>query len=276
MSKSDINLLKIYFGDPYPITDKITIFQPTIQDIIEYGEHEFYAMLYMFIGNTTYRKLFLWRSGIDWNKMSDYELFCNLVVNLPQEKTAIFFGDLDFETFQMDYTGYEPPEEEPPDPDAKKPTAKDRQRKEFELFEKSITLRSTVDEELEINAETYHKIVEVLCQITQIFPKTEYSFSKATKELLIEEEENLEKRALKEQSDEPTSSLLPMISSCINHPGFKYKSSELREIGLSEFMDSVKRLQIYESTRALYTGMYSGFADMSKVPKEQFDFMRPI
>lgn len=41
-------------------------------------------------------------------------------------------------------------------------------------------------------------------------------------------------------------------------------------------MDSVQRLQIYESTCALMSGMYSGMCDMSKVPKEQFNFMREL
>ena len=272
MNNSDINLLKIYFGDPYPITDRITIYQPTVQDIIEYGENELYAILFMFIGNTTYRKLFLWDNGVDWNKISDFELFCNLVPMLPIEKTRVFFGDINFETFELYSTGYNPPEE--PEPE-KKLKPKEKQRKAFEAFEKSFVLRSE-EQDITIDATTYHEIVGVLCQIFQIFPKTEYTFSKFTKDLLIEEERNLQKRALREKSDEPKSTLLPMISACINHPGFKYKSNELREIGIAEFMDSVKRLQIYESTRALMNGAYSGFADLSKVPKEQFDFMRSI
>ena len=274
MIQSNINLLKIYFGHPYPITDKIIIHQPTIHDIIEYGEHEFYATLFMFIGNTTYRKLFLWENGIDWNKVSDYELFCNLVPVLPVEKTSILFGDIDFETFELYETGYEPPDEPPPDPEHK-PTQREKQQKKFELFEKSFTLRSE-ELDIEIDADTYHRMVGVLCHIAQIFPKTEYTFSKVTKELMIEEEKNLLKREIAQSNNEPKSSLLPLISTCINHPGFKYKSSELEQIGIAEFMDSVKRLQIYESTRALMNGAYSGMADLSKVPKEQFDFMRSI
>ena len=39
-------------------------------------------------------------------------------------------------------------------------------------------------------------------------------------------------------------------------------------------MDSVSRLNIYESTKALYSGMYSGMCDLSKVNKNEFNFMR--
>jgi hypothetical protein len=69
---------------------------------------------------------------------------------------------------------------------------------------------------------------------------------------------------------------MPLISACINHPGFKYKLKELKEVGIVEFMDSVQRLQVYESTKSLMSGMYSGFADMSKVDKKLFNFMRDL
>ena len=51
----------------------------------------------------------------------------------------------------------------------------------------------------------------------------------------------------------------------VNHHGFKYKLNELKEVGIFQFMDSVKRLQTYESVTALMKGMYSGFIDTSKI-----------
>lgn len=275
MIGDSIDLLKIYFGDPYIISDKITLYQPSINEIVQYGEKEFFAMLYMFIGNSTYRRLFLWELGVDWNKISDYELFCNMVRMLPKEKTQIIFGDIDFETFELVPTGFIPEELPPTKEDGKKYTASEKRIKMFSDFEAAFTFVSE-EEGIEINAALYHHLVDVMREMVQIYPKTEYTVGKTSKELIIEEERNKVKRAISEDDGHPSSMLLPLISACVNHPGFKYKSSELRELKIYEFMDSVKRLQIYESTRALLTGANSGFADMSKVPKEQFDFMRPI
>lgn len=274
MSGNSVDLLKIYFGDPYPITDKITLYQPSIDEIIQYGENEFWAVLYMFIGNSTYRRLFLWEIGVDWNKVSDYELFCNLVRMLPIEKTRILFGDINFEGFELIPTGYEPPEEEPPK-DGKKPTATEKRKKLFETFEKSWSFYNK-EQDIEISADVYYTLVSVMREMVQIFPKAEYTVGKTSKELLIEEERNKIAQAEKENGGKPVSMLQPLVSACVNHPGFKYKSRELREIRINEFMDSVKRLQVYESTRALLTGANSGFCDVSKVPKEQFDFMRAL
>ena len=63
----------------------------------------------------------------------------------------------------------------------------------------------------------------------------------------------------------------------LNHPGFKYKKSELKEVGIVEFMDSVKRLQTYESVMALMSGMYSGMIDTKKLDlKEELNWMRDL
>ena len=93
------------------------------------------------------------------------------------------------------------------------------------------------------------------------------------KEIIVKERADIAK---KNAEFKGTTSLIQMISFALNHPGFKYKKNELREVTYIEFMDSIKRLQVYESTKALTQGSYSGFCDVSKVPKEEFNFMRKI
>ena len=266
-----VNALRLYFGDPYPITEDITIYQPSLYEIMDYGESEFFSMLFIFIGNTTYRKLFLWENGIDWNKTSDYELFMNLVRMLPVDMTKVLFGDIDFTGFNL--YEREDPNPEPMPEGGLKGVAKNKYG--FRLFERTHTFINE-DQGIEIDAEAYHDIVKVLRAMFHTYPKTEYTASKITKELLIKEEQDKIKKAQREQGDTEDSTLLPLISFCVNHPGFKYKTSELKEIKINEFMDSVQRLQVYESTHALLGGMYSGFVDTSKIPNSQFDFMRPI
>ena len=70
---------------------------------------------------------------------------------------------------------------------------------------------------------------------------------------------------LKNKEDLNRSVLLPLISSMVNHPGFKYKKNELIDVGIVEFMDSVQRLQLYENVTALMSGVYSGMLDTSKI-----------
>ena len=143
-------------------------------------------------------------------------------------------------------------------------------------YSKYICINALCQEQnIEITEDTYKCIAEYLRLMFNIYPKVEKAKGKATKEAIIDEDRmNLEMETKKNKKSK--SMLLPLISSCINHPGFKYKLNELREIGIVQFMDSVQRLQIYESTVAINSGLYSGMCDLSKVDKKLFNFMRDI
>ena len=246
-----LDKLKLYFGEPYTIhtpTEKdIIVYQPTIGDIVERGESEVYSVANAFAANSTMYRLQLWEADIDWNDVSDYEMFSMLLPTLTPDKTDLIFGDIDFTKFQK-FGKLMPDQEEP-----------------------VITLWNP-EQEIEIDEETHKNLSEYIRFLFNIYPKVEKAKGKETKKLIIWEE----RQKLRQRENEDNSVLLPLISTCLNHPGFKYKKNELREVGLVEFMDSVQRLQIYESTTALLKGAYSGFCDTSKIPKEQFDFMREI
>lgn len=247
-----IDKLKLYFGKPYKITcptgKEIVVYQPTIGDIVERGEHEVYSVVNVFIANPTMYRLQLWDQGFDWNDMTEYELFTLLSPTLEPEDTDILFGDLDFTKFEKCI--------------ATNP----------ETEEQHITLYNA-EQDIEIDEATHKILIEYVRFLFNMYPKVEKAKGKSTKEALIWEDRDKQER---NKNKEQQSMLLPMISSCLNHPGFKYKKKELPEVGIVEFMDSVQRLQIYESTTALLKGMYSGFCDTSKIPKENFDFMREI
>jgi len=245
----EFDRLKMYFGEPYKIiseTGSVEIRQPTIGDILYFGEREFYSMLNVFISNTTSYRLQLWDMGVDWNKISDYELFCMLIKSLNVESTRLLFGDLDFRL--------------------------------FDLYGKKVDDTETVtlynkEQQIEIDENTYKHIAEYLRLMFNIYPKVEKAKGKTTKEWMIDEDRiNL----INSKKNSNKSTLLPLVSSCINHPGFKYKLEELKDMGIVQFMDSVQRLQIYENTVALNSGLYSGMCDLSKVDKKLFNFMRDI
>ena len=42
----EIDQLQLYFGDPYVINEHITIKQPNIGQIMEYGERKYYQMVH--------------------------------------------------------------------------------------------------------------------------------------------------------------------------------------------------------------------------------------
>lgn len=259
-----IDPLKLYFREPYKVKDKIIINQPTIQDIIDYGECEFYAMLRIFIENTTMCRVQLWDLGIDWNTITDYQLFVGFVPMLQPEQTKVLFGDLNF-------TLLKPWPRQIPNPKFDENKEEDDEKNPKEITE--IILYDPVND-IELNEADYLQIALCLRTMFGFFPKDEKVLS--FKKDVIEQERANMKRAAEKNKDKSSSTLLPLISSCVNHPGFKYKIEELKDIGICAFMDSVQRLQIYESTTALLKGAYSGFIDTKDIKPEQFNFMREI
>ena len=248
--KFSFDKLQMFFGDDYKIAEGIIISQPTIGDIMEFGEEKFYQMLNPFILNPTSFRVALWQNNIDWTTITDYELFCQLILQLkptPNE-TSIIFGDLDFSKFNL---------------------YKRQNEVDGNIIEDTVL--ANLEQDIIIDEEIYSHIACYLRTMFNIFPKVEKAKGKTTKEWMIEED------ILNSQKETPTeSNLLSMISFCLNHPGFKYKKSELKSLGIVEFNDSIQRLLIYESTSSLMKGMYSGFVDTSKIDKKEFDFMRKV
>lgn len=247
--KFEFDELRMYYGMDYQINDKITIHVPTIGEIIEFGEKNIYSAISPFVGNPTSYRLQLWDMGIDWNKISDFELFMMLIQGLKLEYTRLIFNEVDFSKLR---------------PYSKVDTG------EVILYDP--------EQDIEINEYTYMHIREYIRAAFNQNPKVEKAKGKATKEAIIEEDRmNLALEKKKQKDNISKSIYLPLISALLNHPGFKYKKDELKDVNLVEFMDSVKRLQVYESTRALMSGMYSGFCDTSKMNlNKELNWMRDL
>lgn len=242
--------LKMYFREDY-FVNGIRIVEPTIGDILNMGESKFYSGLRPFLYNSTSIRVVLWDlpERIDWCKVKDIEVF-NMLKSVPK---------FDFSAIQLLF------------PDYRIERMKLIQYQESDSDEIRFFLYDEENDFL-LKEMEYMEIAEYIRTLLNFHPKVEKAKGKTAKQWMIDED----KMNIAQQQNEETSNLLPLISACINHPGFKYKLQELRNVGIYEFMDSVQRLQIYESTHALLSGSYSGFCDLKGVPKDQFNFMREI
>ena len=256
--------LALLFMEDYEVKG-IKISQPTINDILRVGESNFYQALSPFLYNSTSIRVMLWEAGIDWCNVKDIEVF-DILNNIQKQNKEILrqvigdevdkrenplnilFKDIDITTFNL----Y-------------------KERTNEEDSEEKLCLYSPVYD-IKLYEEDYMEIAEYIREMLNIHPKVEKAKGKTAKRWMIDED----KMNALHRDEKNTSTLLPLVSACVNHPGFKYKLQELREVGIYQFMDAVQRLQIYESSRALLNGSYSGMCDLSKVPQDNFNFMRDI
>ena len=244
----EFDRLQMYMGFPYVIDlpsaeGSITISVPTMRTFIELGEKRYLQTINVFTTNTTEYRVPLWDVGIDWNEISDFELFCMLYKQIDPEISKSIFGEFNFN--------------------------------DLELYKKDeIVVLYNEKLNIEINEEVYQHIAQYLRIIFNINPQEKITKDKFLKDMYIHKD-RMEAENRKKKQKESTS-IQPLISACVNHPGFKYKLKEVLDMGVYEFYDSVARLNIYESTTAVLKGMYSGFVDAKAFKPDDFNFMREL
>lgn len=247
----EFDYLQMYCGRPYVIDlesakGTLTLYQPTMGKIITIGANKFYSTLNAFICNTNSYRLFLWENKIDWNECRDFDLFIMLLPTIDKEALELLLGDVDITKFKIC-----------------------QKNDELVLWDETLGI--------EINEEVYFHMSQYYRNVFKMFPEEKITKDRVLKNWYISKDKREAERKAKSATDEANDASLTLqalISSCINHPGFKYNLHQLDDVGVAEFYDSVQRLQIYESSTALMKGMYSGFVDSSKIKPDDYNFMK--
>lgn len=236
--------LQLYFGNDYKINDKITIKQPTIGNIVDFGEEKYFYMAQVLTSIPSDMKSILWDMGIDYEKISDFELFIMLSKSLTKDDTYLLLGDIDLSKFK-----------------AYKRSDNDE-----------IVMYDEVND-ITIDTHIYLLMSEHIRKMHGFKKKIEKAGNEFTKKILIQEDRD---NRLINKNKEFKSILKPLISSMLNSEGFKYKLHELKQVGLCEFMDSVQRISVIKHTDSLLQGIYSGNIDQSKLKKSELNWMREL
>lgn len=243
--------LRMYFGEDYTING-ITISIPTIGDILEIGEARFYQAVSPFLNNPTSIRVLLYDVfKMDWNKTKDIEVFYIMSQMVKdKEPLKLLFKNISFEDFKLI--------------NAKK--------NEFEKDYKWLALVSP-SQNILIYEDQYLEIAEFIRDMLNVHPKTEKAKGKTTKHWMLQEDRM---KAEQNQNEENKSTILPLVSACVNHPGFKYKLEELKQVNICQFMDSVQRIQKYEQGVAAMHGIYGGFVNAKDIPQDLINFMSDL
>lgn len=86
--------LKLYRGSPHKVNENIVIHMPTLGDICDYGEAEYYRMVYNLCSTGIDLCWQLDEIGVNFDEITDYELFVKyLCRGYDTEQTRILFGD---------------------------------------------------------------------------------------------------------------------------------------------------------------------------------------
>lgn len=235
--------LSIFRGKDYNVKDGITIHQPTLGEIEEYGESDYFSLIHMITATPSDMKWQLHEIGIDYTTITDWELFYELLCqSFPKEKTSIIFGDLDISKF--------------------KPFHNEKKSDAIVLYD--------MDSNLLIDEYTYLIITDFLRKVHGLKRNEEIPGNESTKMILIED---AKEDYLINKNKEHHSYLRNLISAMVNTEGFKYNHDEVWSVKINAFMDSVKRINKTVNAKLLLQSGYSGFGiDLKKIDKKQLDW----
>lgn len=238
-----MNDVKILFGESYDINDKLKIKQPTLREIIKYGEREYFNLIGKLTAYPADLMSELDTLGIDYENISDFDMFIFMCKTIPVSESSILFGDLDLSNMKIVPSDIGEPM----------------------LYDEKTNIR--------IDRSIHNRIFKYLVEVHGIEKDHKRAGNAHTKKVLIELDR--EEKALA-QNKKYTSSLGNLISSMVNVDGFKYNYQTIQDLTLCQLMDAVHRVQIIKSSLALLQGSYSGMIDTSKINKEHFNWLRDI
>ena len=242
MINLDVDELQLYFGEEYVINDYIKIHQPTIGEVVDYGEASYFSTVHTITAIPSDMKSQLWDMELDWTELKDFELFMMLAQTLTPDKTGLLFGDLDFSKL-----------------------------KPFQNNQNGNIVLANKETGVIIDEMIYLRIVNYLRKLHNIKPKVEKAFNKITKKILIEED----RQKILHAKDKPFKSyLLPLISAVKVKQG--YTKDYVKNMGFYEFFDDVARMQLINSADHLLSGVYAGTIDMKKINKSELNWMKEI
>lgn len=247
MAGYQVDELKLYLGRDIKIANGITLFQPTIGEIANYNESEYFNMASTICATPSSMKVALDDMNLDYMQIDDFQLFMMLCQALSPDKTRPLLGNLDLTKFKPYSLG--------------EPEGVYLANGEIGEDGKPIVITEII----------YQILITYIRKMHGFKKQVDKAGNAITRKILIDED----RKAAQRDKDKPYKSfLVPLVSSLQGRQG--YTKDYICNMGLYEFMNQINRVQIIVQADAALGGMYSGFVDTKKMDKTILDWTRDI
>ena len=273
----DIDDLKIYRGSDIRITDKIIVTQPTIDQIIEFGEKRYFQTVHCLTGvGADFKWQLLDYFNMDYTTIDDFELFKLMIWRSLSSKKNIYkelkenpeqyeehinkmtkedwdellFNPISLVLKDIDFADFE----------------------EYKSDKNPETILYDKEHDITIDRFIYMKIVDAVRKIHGFKRNNQLPANERTKMDLIEDARDEFMAA----TQKPYKSVLkPLISALVAKTG-QMGNDNIWNTKIYMFFDSIKRINKIQDATLLLQGAYSGFASLKGVDKSRLDWMSEI
>lgn len=230
----DIDYNKFYSNKDIIINEFITIKHPTMGEILDIGEENFYQNIEIFITRPYDHLVSLFESGYSFLDINQYEFFINLFSVCSKDRYSWVLGNYDFEIL------------------------KDDKNKLF-LYNKENDL--FIDEYL------YYQIHKYLCVMLNIPDVTAKPGNKQALKMLVRMKKRQQKKQTILNKRSVFSNYIGSLLSC----GFDYK--EIYEMRIFNVIETVNRIRLRDNLNNVIYGMYSGNINPKDINLDNYEWV---
>lgn len=236
------NSLKILRGDSFRISEFLSLRQPKLGEIAEYGDIQYYNMVSTLCATPTDLMVFLEDTvGVAYETCPEIVLFAIIIKSMPVETTKIIFGDLDLSKFSIS------------------------------VGEDGKTILKNPDGYV-ISEPMYQYIMMILRKMHGLKKNVKIPYNAAAKRYNLLQARRAQERN-KRRANNNKDILLPIVCSLVNCSGFKYNYETVFNLTLFQLNSSLRSIQKEKEYEHIMHGIYSGTIDCKKISKDELGWI---
>lgn len=233
-------ILNTLYQRSFQISDGITIFVPTVGQVLE-DEENYMSILSVLTGHPSDFMVPLDDIGIDFSEITDFDLFLTMFSGLIIRDTSLIFGDLDL-------SGFTPLL----DTSTNKPV----------LYNQDTG--ATIDRAV------HAKIAATLRRIHHLNNKPIIPGNDEAKRYLLE---RTRKKMLRKRGRTENSELESLIVSLVNTEQYKYNYETTLNLSILQFYESVYQIIKKDAYDKRMIGVYAGTVDTKEMKPEDLNWL---
>ena len=231
----------LLYARSYPVNDKISIRIPTVGEILE-NEVAYNSILSCVISTPYDFMVYLDDMGIDFEKLTEYDLFLLLFPSLQSADTSIVFGDLDLSKFS--------------------PAINEKNGQVILL---------NAEDDIVIDRGVHDLICQAIRKINLLEKVTRRPGNSEAKKYMIERARIKLQRAARRKRE--TSELKKLIVALVNTEEFKYGYQEVLDLTIYQFRASVDQIIHKIHFNNTMIGVFAGTVKAKELPQEDLTWI---
>ena len=235
-----MSVVKLLYSEQYPVNEHISIRIPTVGEVIEH-ENEYYGMVSLIVAMPIDMMAPLDEMGIDFTKITDYELFLITFNMIRGQDTSMIFGDLDLSKFAL----------------------------EKNQENGMVILRDSVNG-IVIDRGVYERICGAVRRIHNIKKDRRKPANEAAKKFMLERAKAKIKRSASKANDSP---LEDQIIALVNTEQFGYSFEEVKALTIYQFNESVRQIIKKINYANKMYGVYAGTVSAKDLNQKELNWM---